>query len=226
MSNRTEQADESIYDESIYGVKPNWVGMALGLVTFLGVTSAMKAFFGKLTMPNAHELPLFLAPMISCGVAYAVFFDAVMRIKSDPKFNLLNMACALLTTVFGVFLTVSHRWYTHLLLMGLMFIVFILWDMFVIKKSSAPKEYKAEVETAHKSINLPTLGALMFLTFLLLYMHWSGLFAKPVAVDGHDVSLLDLVTTGAVAFHLGVASLAYVCAVTPLGIALIGERTP
>jgi hypothetical protein len=109
--------------------------------------------------------------------------------------------------------------------MGLMFLIYITWDVFVVKKSSAPEEYKTEVETGHKSINLPTLGAVFLLTCLLYYMDWTGLFNAPVIINGHDVNILDLVAMGAVTFHLSVASLAYVCAVTPIGTALIGGRS-
>ena len=121
-------------DDSIYGVKPNWIGMAIGLLCFLVLSGAMQyVVHREIFIPNAHELPLFLAPMISCGVAYAVFFDAVVRIKSDSMFNILNLACMIAITMLGVFLTVFHGWRAQLVLMGLMFAVFILWDIFVIR---------------------------------------------------------------------------------------------
>lgn len=211
--------------ETFYGATPNWFGFSIGIIVFL-VVSYFSTFLKPSGQwyPNAHELPLVLAPLISCSVAFAVFSDAYMHVRNDWRFSLLNAVCMLFTTLLGVALAVAHGWLLHILIMTLMFIVFIGWDMFVVKLSNAPEAFKNEVVAAHKSINLPTLGALAFLAVLLFYMYLCGMSTKTVEIDGLNVSVLDLVTTGAVAFHLGVASMAYICSVTPTGTLLIGKK--
>lgn len=207
----------------VLGVSPNWIGMLLGVSLFLIFSYGISKLKGHGFIPNALEMPLFVAPMISCGVAYAVFFDAYRHINT-LNFNILNLVCALVVTFLCAFLSMVHGWYGHLLIMGIMFLVFICWDIYVVKISGASDEYKHEVRTAHKSINLPTLGTLICLALLLSYLEWSGFSADIEDISGHPVNVLDLVTTGAVAFHLGVASLAYVCAVTSLGTVLLREN--
>lgn len=206
-------------DLTIFGVSPNWFGMLLGLAMFLGFSFILRKEF----LPNALEIPLFLAPMISCGVAYAIFTDAIRNSNNDVMFNMVNLTCALITTFLGVMLSMAHGWHAHLFVMAVMFIVFIGWDMFVVKKSKTSDDYKDEVKTAHKSINLPTLGTLALLTILLFYMEQNGI-AHVVELGGKSISVLDLITTGAVAFHLGVAALGYVFAVTGLGTVLLQGR--
>ena len=188
--------------------------------------SASHSFF-----PNPHEWPIYISPIL----AGMLTTDQCFRLASSELNRPTEDICRKALLAYGILtlivlflctnLTMHHHWITHLCLLYLLFLVFLLWDYYICRHTNADTASKTYVLMGSQYINIPTIITLTLIFSFLLVVR--GMSADPLGIipevknntDADKFAVLPLnyrkdivlsaFTVGVVSFHTFVASTAY-----------------
>ncbi len=218
--------------------------LLLGVVG-VAVLAILAVQFDRLPS-RLMDAPLFIAPMLTMFVASFALGDFVLDLAQDPalreetlKVELCLCSGIALVSVLGVccVLVSFTTWFWHLICLGLLFVLFLLWDFVVLSLlSEGNRSHRDRIAWGNRLVNRPTIGAIVFaLVFLGAVTRLEGRdgsATRPLSVSrghsmaeqepqegdeaaegessgGGDKTRQDTFVTGLVFFHLVAAACSY-----------------
>jgi hypothetical protein len=157
--------------------------------------------------PHGYQWPIFLAPAITLLIATLAFVKCAKVEHMRLGVLLWCVAGAFVTFWLCTFLSHFHSWQRHLVWLLLLFVIFIVWDWGIIKMAQS-EEFKKEVRSGNRYVNLPTIAVIGIIYLALKFFIPEG-FVDTNANPTTFASTHDAFVSGVVTFHLIVSSMAY-----------------
>ncbi|MGJ3260798.1 MAG: hypothetical protein ACFE0S_14465 [Rhodospirillales bacterium] len=220
----------------------------IGIVPLILVLTASLYFSG---MPEYHQFPIFVAPGFTAGVAFAITVAYLLderqhlkvfndnRPKDQPRLepSMALLICSMTIALFVIFfcfaMSAVHSWQLHLLLMIIIYLLFLVWDIIVLKFVRL-EEIKEKVRSVSKSVNIPTLCSLVAAAIFVFSNPEIPTWTVSAFIDSTNPELPKLINscvsdnchagkikmrfdqfseaivTGVIAFHLIAGALGYI----------------
>jgi hypothetical protein len=211
--------------------------LALGALVALGAAIGLM-LLSLYVLYNGHfpiysRTVVFVSPLVPFGVAVAAFCFYLVRTDINPGRMMGAFVCMML--VFFLCALLSHpesfsqmvldgsqqlgvafyslpNWSSHVVLLLLLYVVFIIWDAVFAWGEDVPLDLRRDARRSLAFLNVPTCGALvLLLVFLHYWQHSASLDSIWLDVNTYGFeTIFDVFVSGIVAFHLTVGAVIFV----------------